>query len=51
MWRDDKCMVVNDERFAVISYAIVGGTGGILPLNNSNLLGLAYAIHLEMFKI
>ena len=24
-------MVVDDERFAVISYVIEGGTGGILP--------------------
>ena len=49
----DRCMVVDDERFkfAVVSYVIVGGTGGILPLNNSNLLGLGYAIHLEIFKI
>jgi hypothetical protein len=53
MRRDDRCMVVDDERFkfAVVSYVIVGGTGRILPLNNSNLLGLGYAIHLEIFKI
>jgi hypothetical protein len=54
MRRDDRCMVVDDERFkvAVVSYVIiVGGTGRLLPLNNSNLLGLGYAIHLEIFKI
>ena len=31
MWRDDRWLIVGDKKFGVVSYVLVGGSGGILP--------------------
>jgi hypothetical protein len=31
VWRDDRWLVIGDKKFGVVSYVLVGGSGGIIP--------------------